>query len=103
VAKGDKISIRASGEVTFGIMAGSGGPEGINFLPSYNYFQNLNHGCLIGRIAQSDDSDDPWSYIGASADFTADRSGLLQFNVNDNDPDNNVGEFAVEITVCKQH
>jgi hypothetical protein len=100
VAKGDKISIRASGEVTFGIMAGSGGPEGIDFLPSYNYFENLKHGCLIGRVAASED--DPWSYIGASADFTADRSGELQFNVNDNDPDNNVGEFDVKITVCKQ-
>ncbi len=101
VTKGDKISIRASGEVTFGIMAGSGGPEGINFFPSYNYFENLSHGCLIGRIAQSED--DPWTYIGASADFTADRSGELQFNVNDNDPSNNVGEFEVKITVCKQH
>ena len=101
VAKGDKITIRASGEVTFGIMAGSGGPEGIDFLPSYNYFAELKHGCLIGRI-HSVDADDPWSYIGESADFTADRSGLLEFNVNDNDPDNNVGEFKVEITVCKQ-
>ena len=101
VTKGDKISIRASGEVTFGIMAGSGGPEGIDFLPSYNYFENLKHGCLIGRVAASED--DPWSYIGASADFTADRSGELQFNVNDNDPDNNVGEFDVKITVCKGH
>jgi len=100
LAKGDKFTIRASGEVTFGIMAGSGGPEGIDFLPAYNYFAENKHGCLIGRIRGSDD--DPWFYVGAGGDFIADRTGELQFNVNDNDPDNNVGEFKVEITVCKQ-
>lgn len=104
VKPGDQVSIRASGLVTFGIFAGQGGPEGIQFNPSYSYFPDSPHGCLMGRIRTSGGGDaDRWFLIGKGTDLTAKESGILQLNVNDNDPGNNTGEFSVDITVCKAH
>ena len=104
IRRGDKVRINASGSVTFGVFAGSGGPEGIQFMPSYNHFPDSPHGCLMGRIRGSTDDDTSrWFLIGNAAVLTAENSGILDLDVNDNDPGNNTGEFRVEISVCRAH
>lgn len=94
---GDIVTIRASGTVRFGDFAGSGGPEGILFNTDYNYFPDLLHGCLIGRLSRP--SNDGWGYIGSGYTGTAEQMGVLELDVNDRDPANNRGAFRVEITV----
>ncbi|AYQ33976.1 hypothetical protein DTQ70_18250 [Runella sp. SP2] len=101
VKKGDRISISASGTVKFGFwLAGSGGPEGISFNPAYNYFTDLLHGCLIGRIKTlNSGTRDDWFYIGIGRDIIAAKSGTLEFEVNDNQPQDNDGKFCVEVVI----
>jgi len=105
VHKGDVVTLKASGTVTLGFFAGDAGPEGIDFNPAYSYFPDSPHGCLIGRVrtATDDDEADPWAYVGAGDTWNIKDDGYLQFNLNDNDPDNNVGEIRVEIRVCRRH
>jgi hypothetical protein len=104
IKRGDKIEMHASGEVSFGFFAGSGGPEGIQFNPSYSYYPDSPHGCLIARVRHStDEGTDPWSYVGKGTVMTAQTDGSFELNVNDKDPGNNTGQFSVEITVCKGH
>lgn len=104
IKRGDKVRIHASGQVTFGVFAGSGGPEGIQFMPSYNHFPDSPHGCLMGRIRGStDDETGRWFLVGNAAVLTAENSGTLELDVNDNDPGNNTGQFRVEISVCRAH
>lgn len=94
---GDMVTIRASGRVTFGDFAGSGGPEGIIFNTDYNYFPDLLHGCLIGRLSMPGSGG--WGYVGREYVGKAEQSGVLELDVNDNDPGNNRGAFRVEVTV----
>src|SRR6267142_299455 len=104
VKPGDKVTIHASGQVTFGVFAGSGGPEGIQFMPSYNHFPDSPHGCLMGRIRHSSDAESGrWFFIGEGTDFTSKEAGTLELDVNDNDPGNNTGQFRVEINICRAH
>ena len=101
IQTGDVITIHASGVVTLGIFAGQSGPEGIQFNPAYSYFPDSPHGCLVGRIRPSPDEDSgSWFLIGTGVTFTAETSGTLDLEVNDNDPGNNTGDYHVEITVC---
>lgn len=102
VRRGDKISIKASGRVKFGDWAGWGGPEGIiGVSDSYNYFDDLFHGSLIGRVKTANADDfDGWGYIGRGTEVTSDVSGILELNVNDNEPENNEGNFEVKVRVC---
>jgi hypothetical protein len=102
VKRGDKISIKASGKVKFGSWVGWGGPEGIvGVSDSYNFFDNILHGSLIGRIKTANAGNwDDWGYIGKGAETISEVSGVLELNVNDNEPENNEGNFEVEIRVC---
>jgi hypothetical protein len=102
IGRGDRITIRATGLVTFGLLAGQGSPQGIPFNPAYNYFVDLPHGCLIGRVRNTG-ADDEWAYVGPGTSVVSETSGILELNVNDNDPDNNVGRFRVEVSVCRTH
>lgn len=99
IKRGDRITISASGVVTFGAFAGRGGPQGISFNPLYNYIPNFPHGSLIGRVKRSS-GDDQWTYIGTGITVISQVDGILQLAVNDKDPQNNSGEFRVEVTVC---
>lgn len=102
VKRGDKLKFRANGTVKFGFwLAGSGGPEGIVFNTDYNYFTNRLHGCLIGLVkTPSPNNWDDWFYIGKGGEIISDTTGVLQLAVNDNEPEDNVGKFEVEVTVC---
>jgi hypothetical protein len=101
VQRGDKITIRATGAINFGFLAGPGGPQGILFNPDYNYFTDLPHGCLIARVRNTG-SDDEWGYVGPGVSIVPQVNGVLELDVNDNDPDNNVGQFRVEVTLCRK-
>jgi hypothetical protein len=100
VNSGDKIKVQASGTVRFGIFAGAGGPEGISFRPAYNYFANIPHGQVIGRVKQSGMKNlDGWFSIGQEREFVAPTSGVLEFAVNDNRPEDNDGKFRIKVTI----
>jgi tetratricopeptide (TPR) repeat protein len=115
VRRGDTIRIAASGEVTFGLIAGSGGPEGVNWCYNaeydeetgetdcddynpYSILQDSQHGGLMYRIKSPNDQNG-WLFAGAGGQTVAASSGVLELNVNDNDPRNNVGKFKVDIAV----
>ncbi|MEA5470156.1 hypothetical protein [Spirulina sp. 06S082] len=98
VNAGDKIRIRASGSIRLGLFAGSASPAGISYGTSYNHFSNALHGHLLGRIFQPGMQDlEGWFSVGNGIDMVAEVSGMLEFLVNDSDPQNNSGAFCVEI------
>lgn len=100
VNPGDTIKVQASGTVRFGAFAGSGGPQGISFRSNYNYFKNIPHGQLIGRIKQPGMQNlDGWFPIGEAREFVARTSGVLEFAVNDNQPEDNTGRFRIKVTI----
>lgn len=100
VNPGDKIRVQASGRIRFGFIAGSGGPKGILFNPDYNYFVDLLHGQLMGRIRQFGAQDlDGWFAIGEGREFVARSQGVLEFAVNDNKSGDNSGKFRIEVTI----
>lgn len=104
VRPGDRIRIKASGTVQFGLFAGSGGPNGIIFNPVYNYFANVPHGRLMARFRQPGMQDlDGWFPIGEGWDKVREvklpSPGILEFLVNDNQPGDNRGKFRIEVTI----
>ena len=100
VNPGDKIKVQASGRIRFGFFAESGGPRGILFNPDYNYFVDILHGQLIGRIRRFGAQDlDGWFSIGEGREFVAKSQGVLEFAVNDNKPGDNAGSFRIEVTI----
>lgn len=100
VNPGDKIRVQAGGRIRFGFFAGSGGPKGILFNPEYNYFVDMPHGQLMGRIKQFGAQDlDGWFPIGEGRDFVVRSQGVLEFAVNDNKPGDNAGRFRIDVTI----
>jgi tetratricopeptide (TPR) repeat protein len=114
VQRGATIRIAASGQVTFGFTAGTGGPGGVNWCYNeeydgetgstycddynpYSYLQDVWHGSLLYRI--NSNGQDEWLPAGVGGEAVATHSGILELNVNDNDPGNNVGKFKVNIEV----
>ncbi|RIH62907.1 hypothetical protein D1164_22440 [Mariniphaga sediminis] len=90
--RGEKVNIAATGRVTFGVFAGSGGPTGIQGFEIYNIVKNYRHGSLLATIGDNG----AWHYVGRGTIITADNSGYLKLYVNDLDPSNNSGSFTVE-------
>jgi len=100
VNPGDKIRVQASGRIRFGFVAGSGGPMGIIFNPDYNYFIDIPHGQLMGRIKQFGAPElDGWFPIGEGREFVVRSQGVLEFAVNDNNPRDNAGRFRIEVII----
>lgn len=96
IKKGNKINVTAFGNVTYGVWAGSGGPEGIDGYTSYNRIEGFRHGSLLFRIG-----DGAWEAVGKSKFVIAKNNGVLQFIVNDDDPSNNGGSYIVELKLTK--
>jgi hypothetical protein len=98
-APGDELDIRASGRISFGFVAGSGGPNGIAQIPpSYNYFPDVSHGRLMGRIKQPGMQDlEGWFFIGEARQINVPASGVLEFLVNDKKPGDNSGQFCIQV------
>lgn len=99
VRRGDRLTFRAGGVVTFGMMAGSGGPQGVASFQGYRYFADEWHGALIGRVRESSNSG--WFLIGEGRTLTSQADGTLELDVNDTQPENNSGEFTVEVSICR--
>ncbi|CAN5413898.1 hypothetical protein BH10BAC2_BH10BAC2_48650 [soil metagenome] len=95
IKKGNKISISASGQIKVGTFVGYSGPEGIDGYENYNQVEGFKHGALLVRIGEKG----KWLAVGRSILLTAQTDGKIEFLVNDNDPDNNTGNYEVEITV----
>jgi hypothetical protein len=71
VRKGDRISIRAEGSVTWAAWGNIfSGPDG---LPNQGLWNEFNCGTLIARIGD----DDHYIKIGSRAEFVAERPGVL--------------------------
>lgn len=87
---GDKIIFRANGTIVLGLFAGSTNPDGIDGFRSYSKVPEFRHGSLIGRIGNGD-----WFIVGSQQEIVAQTAGELQLQVNDDDPSNNSGSFAV--------
>ncbi len=100
VQRGDIIELRAGGIIRFGPIAGLGGPEGISFGTLFNRFENLPHGRLIARVTQPNQGGfQGWVSIGSGGRIIAPTPGVLELAVNDNYPDNNTGNFCVDVTI----
>lgn len=100
VNPGDRIKIQASGRIRFGFIAGSGGPKGIAFNPDYNFFIDMAHGQLMARIRRSGMRPlDGWIAIGEGAELLVKSQGVLEFAVNDNKPEDNTGNFRIEVMI----
>jgi Group XII secretory phospholipase A2 precursor (PLA2G12) len=104
IRSGDRIRIRATGTIRFGLFASSGGPNGIIIDPTYNYFVDVPHGRLMARFYRPGMGDlEGWSPIGVGWDQVREvelpAPGVLEFLVNDNEPGNNSGAFRIEITI----
>ncbi|WP_117881070.1 hypothetical protein [Aureibaculum luteum] len=91
VKKGQEVTITASGKVKVGDFMGSVSPAGISGYGAFSIDKRYNHGALMARIGSGS-----WTYIGTRKTFTANKSGILYFKINDKFPDNNEGEFKVK-------
>jgi len=104
VSQGDQINISASGKIILGPVSGAAGPNGLSgvsgeFFKIYNIEPNLNHGALLVRINQN--GKEQWIFAGDSLSFIADKSGTLEFLVNDKSLTNNKDHFKVKVDITK--
>jgi hypothetical protein len=103
--QGTLVRLAAKGEVNVGAGWGSYSPEGTQKfadVPGYPAETTFRYG-LVARITQShtdpeDDLREQWAY-GERHDYCAARGGHLWLTVNDDRPDDNTGEFAVDVTL----
>ena len=100
IKRGDRIRITATGSVTLDQANGrTSGPEGIELTDPRKLMGDQPTGALIGVIGA--DNDD-FIFIGASAEFTATRDGLLFLSVNEGALSDNSGSYKAVIEVESQ-
>ena len=101
VTTGDEITIEANGFIKVGDFVGSVDPNGRTAgmlgasLESYNLQPNFPHGGLMCKVK----GESQWRFCGTSLTFTAPFSGILEFEVNDNDQANNSGQYDVTVQI----
>jgi len=101
VKQGDLVTIEAEGHIRVGAMVGTSDPDGRNTgvfglsLESYNIVSTFNHAALMYRLA----GEREWNLAGKRKQFAADKDGCIEFQINDNIQDDNVGSYSVSITV----
>ena len=101
---GTLVRLAAKGEVDVGDGRGSYGPQGTQKFPDVAGFPaetSFRYG-LVARLTNSrrdpeDDLREQWAY-GERQDYCAARGGHLWLTFNDNEPKDNKGEFAVDVT-----
>jgi hypothetical protein len=97
VWNGDRISIRAAGEVCPSRPTPCYGPGGAEEgrWQRYNYdeFEDARHASLVGVLPGQA------LEVGPALEFVATESGLLLLFVNDTDEGNNEGGFEVRVVV----
>jgi hypothetical protein len=94
INEGDEVRISALGRVVVHGFSGTVGPDGLEGYKNYRMDPVFAYGALLYKIG-----DDDWNIVDPEDTIVADRSGVLKFIVNDNDPSNNSGRFSVKITV----
>lgn len=91
---GQKITLRASGQVKLGVFAGKSGPGGINGFQIYSEVKDLPHGALIGRFEGGE-----WFLVGRGGTFSSPGRGSLRLIINDKDRLNNSGTYLVDYSL----
>jgi hypothetical protein len=99
--KDDRAMISAEGQIRLGPFAGIGGPDGVPGFTRYNMLRDDRHGALFARI-KDDDEEEQWKRIGKQGPLPAKHPGVLEFLVNDIEPDNNQGSFHVTVQVYRK-
>ena len=94
INEGDEVHISASGKVVVHGFSGSVGPDGLDGYRDLRMDPVFAYGALLYKIG-----DDDWNIVDPEDTIIADRTGMLKFIVNDNDPSNNSGKFSVKISV----
>lgn len=111
VRQGDKVKISATGMMIVGEFVGMLGPEGKEHFqlgglfttpidPIYDIIPELPHGVLLFRIADPTlSATEGWMHYDAIKQFTADKAGCLEFDMNDKDNTDNSGAFTVQVDI----
>lgn len=97
VAKGDVITLRATGEWQYSPFVGLHGPEGGGrpvTVPTYP-MSGADGGVLLGRIGDEGAT----FYVGRGTTMVAQEAGRLYFRINDDLLGDNKGQLAVTIEV----
>jgi hypothetical protein len=96
VKKGDRVSFRASGEITYGQSGGqTAGPDGNSATRQPNYpVPVMPAGGLIGRVGNTA----PFPIGSNSQPIVMPADGRLMLGVNDNELGDNSGFFSVVVT-----
>jgi len=101
VRKSDLVTMEAGGHIRDETIACSFDADGKKLSPlgisleSYNIVPNINHAALLYRL----EGEREWRLAGKKKQFAAGRDGCIEFQVNDNIQDDNVGSYLVKITV----
>jgi len=94
INEGDELRITASGKVVVHGFTGSVGPEGMDGYRNNRIDQVFPYGALLYKVG-----DDDWNIVDPEDTIIADRTGVLKFIINDNDPVTNGGKFAIKVIV----
>lgn len=109
VRKGDRVRIKAGGQVRVGTSVGVTTPAGKTHMvvlgftvpidPVYNLARQWPHGALLYRLA----TDAQWKLCGGSCGWVAPATGNLEisFQLNDSQQADNEGAYPLEITVTR--
>jgi hypothetical protein len=102
LAQGQRLVVRADGQVSSSEGVAPVGPDGATDLhPGVCVLPGPDHhAALIARI--SGGAPGPPFLVGSAFDGPADRAGQLQLGVNDIGVDNNAGAFSASIQVTPQ-
>ncbi len=93
VTKDSITYIRANGRVFLGTFARNATVFGVDGFENYSIDSRFKHGALLYRIGNNDS----WKPLGSRLSLIPEKSGILQFTVNDRDFKNNSRGFNVEI------
>jgi hypothetical protein len=102
VGSESKAIVTATGTLSTGPFVGEIGPDGTErgFLglpvgDGFDQWPSSPHGALMCKLT----TEDVWHYCGRNYEFSTPRSGYLEFDVNDNEPDKHTGYFQVDVSV----
>jgi len=90
--EGERVKIKGYGAVNLGMMAGTGGPDGVAGFQGYCVDPEIPHGAIMVGM------NGKWTLAGSDKTYKAPVDGKLQFAINDNDYTNNKGYFDVVVT-----
>jgi tetratricopeptide (TPR) repeat protein len=97
VEVGDTVRLVAQGTIKLGFWLGSSDPNGIEqgmlgaIGDSYDIVPHHPHGALLCKIS----GESEWRICGSYLEFTSERAGCLEFEINDTDQSDNTGQFNI--------